>query len=870
MTEVKTQCPSHSGDTGGSDSFLWNSDKKMGTCMSCGLKAWEHNGVMYGKRERTGTFKISTEEVLEGGTDDGIGEDDYTPKDIVEGVYRPWRGVVEGTLREFGVVSSEDHIVFKYPSGGTKTRTKKNKEFFSKGLKSDELFGMNLFPSGCSKKVTITEGELDTLSAWQMLQSGRYLNPVVSLPSATPSGKLWERCKGWLDSFDEIILSVDNDGPGKKIAEKISLMFPGKVKVMDHGQYKDANDFLMNGDAQAYKNAWWGAKRFRPDDMLVDVDDYLSLYDESPDFEYFPTGIPELDEKILGINKGYFTVIQAPTGVGKCLHPEQGVMMYDGSVKKAKDVDIGDELMGNDSTPRIVLGTTTGTDQMYRIVPTKGDPWVCNSKHMISLVNTTTGAKFEISVESYLKQNKTFKHTHKLYRAPVVQFKGRGSTVPYHPYLIGAYLGDGHTHRSALTMGPKKVDCLTFIKKCLQVTGNETREEDKGSCVELTFKGGDFYKYIKEYVTGDRRIPDEYKMGSWQTRLFTLAGLLDTDGSLTSGGVEITQKSDKLADDIVFIARSLGLAAYKKKKVGTIKSIRFSGVYFRVGISGDLRLLPTQRLKFKERKQTKDVLRTGFTVEPLGEGEYTGFQLDGNHRFLLDDFTVTHNSEFMRYLEWQCLTRSDFTFAYMHLEESRLRSLLGLVSYKLGKNVTLKKFIDEGNLEDDVREAIKEVVSSERMIQFNYNPEDGYESLLDKIKYLVAAFEVDYVFFEPIQDLVNGEDKEGKLADLSSRLGTLASDLGVGIVTIAHQNANGDTMYASMIGKKAAFEITLHRDQEAEDLTTRNRTFIKVGRKNRVGLGNGPAGALDFDGTSYTLIPVMPPKEPKMEHKDDF
>lgn len=544
MTEVKTQCPSHSGDTGGSDSFLWNSDKKMGTCMSCGLKAWEHNGVMYGKRGRTGTFKISTEEVLEGGTDDGLGEDDYTPKDIVEGVYRPWRGVVEGTLREFGVVSSEDRIVFKYPSGGTKTRIKKDKEFFSKGLKSDELFGMNLFPSGCSKKVTITEGELDTLSAWQMLQSGRYLNPVVSLPSATPSGKLWERCKGWLDSFDEIILSVDNDGPGKKIAEKISLMFPGKVKVMDHGQYKDANDFLMNGDAQAYKNAWWNAKRFRPDDMLVDVDDYLSLYDESPDFEYFPTGIPELDEKILGINKGYFTVIQAPTGVGK--------------------------------------------------------------------------------------------------------------------------------------------------------------------------------------------------------------------------------------------------------------------------------------------------------------------------------------SEFMRYLEWQCLTRSDFTFAYMHLEESRLRSLLGLVSYKLGKNVTLKKFIDEGNLEDDVREAIKEIVSSERMIQFNYNPEDGYESLLDKIKYLVAAFEVDYVFFEPIQDLVNGEDKEGKLADLSSRLGTLASDLGVGIVTIAHQNANGDTMYASMIGKKAAFEITLHRDQEAEDLTTRNRTFIKVGRKNRVGLGNGPAGALDFDGTSYTLIPVMPPKEPKVEHKDDF
>lgn len=540
MTEIRGQCPSHSGDTGGSDSYFWNPDKKQGHCKSCDLSTWEFNGVLYGKNNRK-TFRIDGEP-MEAVLED---EEDFTPKAVVTNEYQPWRGITEATLREFNTYSDSERIVFPYPSGGTKTRMKADKQFYAKSLKADELFGMNFFPSGCSKKVTITEGEADALSAWQMLQSGRYLNPVVSLPSATPSGKLWEKCKGWLDSFEEIILSVDNDGPGKKIAEKISLMFPGKVKVMDHGQYKDANDFLMNGEAQAYKSAWWAAKRFRPDDMLVDAEDYLELYDESPDFEYFPTGIPELDEKILGINKGYFTVIQAPTGVGK--------------------------------------------------------------------------------------------------------------------------------------------------------------------------------------------------------------------------------------------------------------------------------------------------------------------------------------SEFMRYLEWQCLTKSEFTFAYMHLEESRLRSLLGLVSYKLGSNVTLKKFIEEKGLDEEVREAIKELASSDRMIQFSFNPEDGYESLIDKIKYLVAAFEVDYVFFEPIQDLVHGEDKEGKLADLASRLGTLASDLDVGIVTIAHQNQNGDTMYATMIGKKAAFEITLHRDQEAEDHEERNRTRIKVGRKNRVGLGNGPAGALDFDVDSYTLIPVEPPKEPKTpEGRDDF
>jgi len=876
MTEVKGQCPAHQGETRGSDSYSFNTDKKQGKCLSCGLKTWEHEGVLYGKHENSRKgFKINEGEAVRGAVeddneDDGLGED-FTPKAITEASYEPWRGIVEETFRKFDVVSSEDRVVFRYPSGGTKTRLKDKKEFFAKNLKSDELFGMNLFPSGCSKKVTITEGEGDTLSAWQMLQSGRYLNPVVSLPSATPSGKLWEKCRGWLDSFDQIILSLDNDDPGRKVAVKISLMFPGKVKVMDHGAHKDANDFLMNGEAQAYKNAWWAAKPYKPDDMLVDAEDYLDLYDESPDFEYFETGIPELDEKILGINKGYFTVIQAPTGCGKCLHPDQGVLMWDGSTKAAKDVVVGDKLMGDDSSPRNVLSTTTGEQEMFKVIPNKGETWVCNISHILSVVNTTTGAKFDISIEDYLKQSETFKHLHKLYRASVESFGYfQDHYERYNPYLVGAYLGDGHKHRSALTLGPKKKGVMDYVIKCLEVTGNKTSLEDKGSCTEVTFKGGGFFKYIQPYMA-DKSIPDEYKKSGWHNRMSLLAGLLDTDGWVRKGGAGIVQKSETLARDILFVARSLGFAAYIKRKVGRIKSSGFEGEYWNVSIFGDLSNVPFRRLVTPPRRINKDPLRVGFTLEPLGVGSYAGFQIDGNRRFLLDDFTVTHNTEVMRYLEYQCLTKSKYKFAFMHLEESKLRSVLGLVSYDLGDNLTLKKFIDAKGREDDVKVSIERLTEEERMMQFSFRPEDGYEDLLDKIKFLKAAFDIDFVFFEPIQDLVHGEDKEGKLADLSSRLGTMATDLDVGIITIAHQNQNGDTMYATMIGKKAAFEILLQRDQEAEDHEERNRTYVRVGRKNRVGLGNGPAGALDFDHESFTLVPVMPPTAPTTpNHEGSF
>ena len=72
-----------------------------------------------------------------------------------------------------------------------------------------------------------------------------------------------------------------------------------------------------------------------------------------------------------------------------------------------------------------------------------------------------------------------------------------------------------------------------------------------------------------------------------------------------------------------------------------------------------------------------------------------------------------------------------------------------------------------------------------------------------------------------------------------------------------------------MIGQKAGFEIILERDMDNEDPAESNRTYVRVGRKNRVGGGSGPAGALDFDLQSYTLTPVEGPKEPDTTKTSD-
>ena len=77
-----------------------------------------------------------------------------------------------------------------------------------------------------------------------------------------------------------------------------------------------------------------------------------------------------------------------------------------------------------------------------------------------------------------------------------------------------------------------------------------------------------FLDTLKKYnLINNKHIPNDFKINDRETRLQILAGLLDTDGSYSDKdkGFEIIQKSKQLSDDILYIVRSLGFAAYQKE-----------------------------------------------------------------------------------------------------------------------------------------------------------------------------------------------------------------------------------------------------------------------------------------------------------------
>ena len=363
-------------------------------------------------------------------------------------------------------------------------------------------------------------------------------------------------------------------------------------------------------------------------------------------------------------------IVLGNRGGGKCLGRGTPVMMWDGSVKAVEDVEVGDLLMGDDSTPRKVLTTTHGVGPLYKVTPIKGDPYIVNDVHILSLKyghHSKVGGVLhdgdvkDISVQDYLKLNKTHQEILKGYRVPVATFGGPKRVLPVPPYLLGLWLGDGSRYNFSITTPEPEIvsylyDVAEEYDMDIRVQKERVTNVDYATYV---FKGkqlGCHNKPMWDYIrsarlTDVKYIPYEYKTASWSERLELLAGLLDTDGSLTHSGatIEFSSKFPQLAYDVAYIARSVGLAAYVKQTTKTCTNASNGpkvGTYYRMHISGDTSIIPmrVERKRPHPRQQVKDVLLTGITVEPVGTGDYYGFTIDGNRRFLLGDFTVTHNT----------------------------------------------------------------------------------------------------------------------------------------------------------------------------------------------------------------------------------
>lgn len=360
-------------------------------------------------------------------------------------------------------------------------------------------------------------------------------------------------------------------------------------------------------------------------------------------------------------------------GGGGCHGINTPIMMADGSIKMVQNIKEGDELMGPDSMPRKVLRLIRGNAPLYAVVPTKGQQFTVNGDHILSLHTITRNkvksrrvdTKVEISVDDVLKRGKRFFDNFFLYRVPV-DFNWDAPILD--PYFLGLWLGDGTTGSSTITSADNEVKkyLADFVKKFPKLKLRIARKLDnKASTFHLSLrsqvqrgKWGAVKNPLMELmraigVLDSKYIPDDYLRNDRSIRLELLAGILDSDGSYSHrGGFDFVTKHRHFAEQVEYLARSLGFSAYAKP---CTKSSQFGkkGTYYRMFICGDVNLIPTKiahkkasprATRYADGHRARCVLHSGFKIEPIGNGDYFGFTLSGDGLYLLGDFTVTHNS----------------------------------------------------------------------------------------------------------------------------------------------------------------------------------------------------------------------------------
>ena len=242
----------------------------------------------------------------------------------------PERRISLDTVKKYGVTVEtvpNGHEAFKhhypyYDNGGkfigTKARRVSDKSFSTSGnMKDNTLFGQQLFKNE-GRFVTVVEGELDALAAFEMLGSKF---PVVSVSKgAAGAVKDFKQNLEWLEGFENVVIAFDNDTAGREAADKCAqILSPNKARIVTMGMFKDASDYLTNNKIRDFTNEWWEAKPYR-------ITGVITLEDAWEDFVKrgteeiipFPESFGMLNSMLNGgIAAGEITVLGALTSIGK-------------------------------------------------------------------------------------------------------------------------------------------------------------------------------------------------------------------------------------------------------------------------------------------------------------------------------------------------------------------------------------------------------------------------------------------------------------------------------------------------------------------------------------------------------------------------
>ncbi len=307
------------------------------------------------------------------------------------------------------------------------------------------------------------------------------------------------------------------------------------------------------------------------------------------------------------LNKNGSVIISAYPGFGKCLGKDTKILMYNGTLKNVQDLNIGEIIMGDNSKQRYIKNINTGIDTMYKIILENNDNFICNKEHILCLYIEDKNIQYvknlfsiknniiEIEVKKFIKYPECIQKLFKSYKR-LIHFSKKFTDIE--PYFLG---------------------CWLFNSNIIDTLDKKTKKL--------------YTKFLVEYdLFNNSYIPHNYKCNNIYNRVQLLLGILKTNSYYVNDSYVLKNiYTENLKNDIIFLCKSLNIITnvYGNDIVLTGYNI--------TEISNDTRKLRSTELY-------------NFEILDIGKDNYYGFEIDDNKRFILGDFTVTHNTSCSLYL----------------------------------------------------------------------------------------------------------------------------------------------------------------------------------------------------------------------------
>lgn len=358
-------------------------------------------------------------------------------------------------------------------------------------------------------------------------------------------------------------------------------------------------------------------------------------------------------------------------------------------------------------------------------------------------------------------------------------------------------------------------------------------------------------------VLGNKHIPTEYLRGSETQRRQLLAGLLDTDGTVTvSGAVQFSVTDRRLARDVAELIVSLGYRCQTAtKRVGGRRES--SSVAYTLNFSTDDEVFVLQRkaIAHKERRSVTNTARSGsrfiVDVRPIESVPVRCVQVDNaRHLYLASKAMIpTHNStlalDFMR----SCSIKNRLPSVIFSLEMGKSEIVMRLLSaeakIKLG-DMRSGRMTDE----DWTRLARRMSEISEAPLYIDDSPNLTMMEIRAKARRLKQKADLRLVVVDYLQLMTSGkrvESRQIEVSEFSRHLKLLAKELELPVIALSQLNRGpeqrtdkkpmlADLRESGSLEQDADMVILLHRPDAFERDDPRGGEADLILAKHR----NGP------------------------------